>query len=359
MNDWKGKSRICVYAGSLAIFVASAVHAQVTPSELSRLSLEDLLGVEIEDIVEKNRWFLAYDLKYLDVGQYQQGTNRLSFDDVQFNPGETRTDSNYPIVPTFIRQTVHAFSFGREFSSEFSVGVNIPYVMQSTQHISIVPEFAEFTLRSGSVGDISIIGQYHLTRSAASHTTVGFGISMPTGSINQTGDTPRAGTGTLERLPYTMQIGSGTYDLLANLSYEQDAGEWALGIEGSTTIRTGRNANAYRLGNNYGITLTARFKGWSAVRPGLSVSLRTTERIQGRDESLVIQGSPFPFGASITDPDNFGGEKVKIGGNVRVCLIKVCSLSLNFKGAVPIYQNLNGIQPRERFSLSSAINYSF
>ncbi|PCI60030.1 MAG: hypothetical protein COB37_10365 [Kordiimonadales bacterium] len=343
----------------MASFMAPAAKAQVTPSELSRLSLEDLLGVEIEDIVKKKRWFIAYELKYLDIGQYQQGTNRLTFDEVQFVPGETRTDRNYPIVPTFIRQTVHAFSLGRAFSSEFSVGINIPYVMQSTQHVSIVPEFNEFTLRSGSIGDISIMGQYHLTRSATSHTTIGFGISLPTGSINQTGDTPRAGTGTLERLPYTMQIGAGTYDLLANLSYERDAGKWALGIDASTTIRTGRNANAYRLGNNYGVALNARFKGWSAIRPSISLSFRATKRIQGRDESLVIQGSPFPFGASITDPDNFGGEKIKVGGNVRVCLIKVCSLSLNFKGAVPFYQNLNGIQPRERFSLSSAINYSF
>jgi hypothetical protein len=35
---------------------------------------------------------------------------------------------------------------------------------------------------------------------------------LPTGSIDEVGDTPRNGSGTLERLPYTMQLGSGTYD---------------------------------------------------------------------------------------------------------------------------------------------------
>jgi len=57
MHDWMGKSKTCAYAGAMAIFMASfmvsAANAQVTPSELSRLSLEDLLGVEIEDIVDK------------------------------------------------------------------------------------------------------------------------------------------------------------------------------------------------------------------------------------------------------------------------------------------------------------------
>ena len=42
------------------------------------------------------------------------------------------------------------------------------------------------------------------------------GLSFPTGSIDEKGDTPR-GKGT--QVPYTMQIGSGTYDLQPALVY--------------------------------------------------------------------------------------------------------------------------------------------
>lgn len=338
---------------------SNGASAQVTPNELSRLSLEELLGVEIEDVANKKRWHFSYEYRHLNVGRYQSGTERLTFDEVQFTPGETRTNSNYPIVPTFIKQGVHAFSVGRDISDEMSLSVSIPLVRQGTEHISAIADFEEFEIKSEDLGDITLLGQYRFHRSAMSHASFGFGISFPTGSIDELGDTPRAGRGTLERLPYTMQIGSGTYDFLATVGYERDLANWAVGVGAHATIRTGTNDNDYRLGNNYGLEVTAHYKGWSRIRPGLSLSVRATDRINGRDESLLIPGAPFPFGASITDPDNFGGEKAKIGGSLRVCLNDVCGLNLVLKGAVPFYQNLNGIQPRERFSLSTAVNYSF
>jgi hypothetical protein len=341
-------------------FVAGIAAAQVTPNELSRLSLEELLGVEIEDITKDKRWFLGYEFRHLNVGKYQMGTTRLSFDDVQFTPGtEARTSSNYPIVPTYIKQSAHSFRVGRDITTELSLSVSVPIVMQSTDHISIVPGFDEFVIKSKDLGDISLAAQYRFHRAASSHAFVGFGVSLPTGTIDEVGDTPRAGTGTLERLPYTMQIGSGTYDFLLDFAFEQDVKNWALGVRADTIFRSGKNKFDYRLGNNYGLEFTARYKGFARVHPGLKVSFRTTERINGRDESLVIPGVPFPFGASITDPRNFGGEKIKVGGSLRLCLKDSCTLNILVRGGLPIYQNLNGIQPRERYSLSSAINYSF
>ena len=336
-----------------------AVLAQVTPNELSRLSLEELLGVEIEDITGKKRWMLSYEFRFMDVANYQAGRQKLSFEEVLLSPGETRTNLNFPIVPTFIKQTAHAFSIGREISNAFSLNMSLPVVTQRTEHISSIADFEEFEIKTSGIGDIALVGLYKFHRSAASSASVGFGVSFPTGPINNIGDTPREGTGTLERLPYTMQIGSGTYDFLASLSFEQDVDNWAFGIKGHTTLRTGLNENAYRLGNNYGVELTAKFKGWSSIRPGLHLSLRTTEQITGRDEQLLMPNNAFPFGATIANPENYGGEKAKVGGNVRLCIRKSCGLNINLKAAVPIYQNLNGIQQRERFSFSTAINYSF
>lgn len=343
-----------------SIFVFSPLaSAQVTPNELSRLSLEDLLGVDIEDITGEKHWLLSYEFRYLNVGQYQAGSTRLTFDDVQFLPGNTRTNSNFPIVPTFIKQKVHALSVGREITNEWSLSVSVPFVKQDTQHISFIADFEEFEIESSAVGDIMLLGQYRFHRAASSHASFGFGVSLPVGSIDEFGDTPRDGVGTLERLPYSMQIGSGTYDFLAALKFEHDVGKWAFGVNGSATLRTGTNNNGYRLGNNFGVELTSRFKGWSRIRPGLNINVRTTQAIHGGDSSLLVANSAFPFGASITDPANYGGEKAQIGGNVRLCSEDVCNLSLNVKASIPIYQNLNGIQPRERFSLTSSISYRF
>ena len=358
---FKIPSKVAGFASTLILifFGTQSSIGQVTPNELSRLSLEELLGVEISDISRKKRWLLSYEFRYLDIGMYQSGTKRLSFDEVLFSPGEIRTSSNFPIVPTFIKQRVHSFSIGREISTKFSLSVTLPVVSQETAHISSVPGFNEFVLESKGIGDIALLSRYKMHRSAVSSASVGAGISFPTGSINKLGDTPRDGTGSLERLPYTMQIGSGTYDFLAIVSYERDAGNWAFGANGSATLRTGMNENNYRLGNNYGLEVTARFKGWAKIHPGLSVNIRTIDDITGQDETLHVPNSPFPFGASITNADNFGGEKAQVGANVRVCFNDSCGLNINLKASIPIYQNLNGIQQRERFSLATAISYSF
>lgn len=359
--ETKFPSKIVGFASLIILLFCSSQPSlsQVTPNELSRLSLEELLGVEISDINGGKRWLFSYEFRYLDVGKYQTGTKRLSFDDVLFSTGETRTGSNFPIVPTFIKQRVHSFSIGRELSNKVSLSVTLPVVSQETAHISSVPDFEEFVLESKGVGDIALLGRYKIHRSATASASIGAGISFPSGSITKMGDTPRDGMGSLERLPYTMQIGSGTYDFLATASYEKDVGDWAVGANGSATLRTGMNKNNYRLGNNYGIELTARFKGWARFHPGLSINIRTTDYITGQDETLLVPNTPYPFGANITDPGNFGGEKAQLGGNVRVCLNDSCGLNINLKASMPIYQNLNGIQQRERFSVSSAISYSF
>jgi len=352
------KAALIISCILLALF-SIRVQAQVTPNELSRLSLEELLDIDIGEIEGEEKWFLSYDFSYLEVGRYQKGTERLSFDDVLFSPGKTRTTENFPIVPTFIEQKVHAFSLGREISPHVSLGITVPFVQQETMHISSVPNFDEFILKSSGIGDFSVFSQYKFLDALGSSGKFGIGVSFPTGSINAVGDTPRAGSGTLERLPYTMQIGSGTYDILAALSYEKIVGHWAYGANASATIRTGRNANNYRLGNNIGLDISAQYKAWKRVQPTLFASIRKTKQIVGRDESLANISAPFPFGASITDPGNFGGTKVKIGTKVKFCISKDCGFSIALKGSLPLYQNLNGIQLREKFNLSSAVNFSF
>ena len=92
------------------------------------------------------------------------------------------------------------------------------------------------------------------------------GISFPTGSIDETGDTPR---GKNTPVPYTMQIGSGTYDLQPGILYTGHDGDLTWGAEFSTKFRVGRNKKNYSLGDRGAVSAWIKKwlpPGWSPVR---------------------------------------------------------------------------------------------
>ena len=86
-----------------------------------------------------------------------------------------------------------------------TVRVQIPFVMQSTDHISIVPGYDAFNISSEGIGDVTVVADTTLSQSLNSLWKAGAGVSIPTGSIDEEGDTPRAPG--KQQLPYTMQLG--------------------------------------------------------------------------------------------------------------------------------------------------------
>ena len=305
----RGRSRLVgfsfVFTGMLVPVIAVA---QSTPTELADLSLEDLLNLEVPEThhnAERSRWTLNYSYRRLSVGHYKSGRDDLSFDDVLFSPGETRTSTNYPVVPTFINQNVHAISAAYALTDAASLSIAVPYISQGTDHISSVPGFSNFLLTSDGIGDIAVTAGYKKRINFFSAIRANVGMRFPTGSIDEMGDTPRNGPGTMERLPYTMQLGSGTFDLTLSLKYSRIRGPFNFGVNLNSTMRTGMNDNGYRLGDNYGVTLWANHMRHYWLQPGLRIAVRHIKEIRGQDASLLAPAA-FPFPASITDPSNYG-----------------------------------------------------
>jgi hypothetical protein len=335
------------------LFVNSAI-AQTTPTELVDLSLEDLLNVEIfskDKDAKKSKWDFNYSFSKGDFGEYKIGTTDVSFEDVLFSPGETRTLQNYPVVPTFICQNVNAFSASYAFTDDTSLNVLVPYISQSTDHISSVPGFNEFRLTTKGVGDIAVNVAHSKKLTTKSRLQVSAGLRIPIGSIDKVGDTPRNGTGTNERLPYTMQLGSRTLDLSGSAAYSWQARNVNLSAGANTIIRTGINDNGYRIGNSISGSLSSRYTKNPVFQPGLKLTYRDIQKIHGGDAALLVPG-PFSFPAGITDPSNYGGKSLNTVFTVKGCIDDSCSMSFNAEYGVPIYQNLNGVQPKVRRTLS-------
>lgn len=320
--------------------------AQSTPSEFAELSLRELFELDIEKSsaqdVQSNHWILSYAFTTAEYDGYLDGDSSLRIDEVLWSgPQEQRTDKNFPIVPTVIRQQVHQLGVGYQLSLDWTFYLNVPIIEQSSDHVSIIPGYDEFNISTQGVGDIVVSANYRILDNETYSVRLTGGVSMPTGTIDEQGDTPRAPGD--QQLPYTMQKGSGTWDFPLELTY-QSKGQHDFSLSASAMLRTGTNDRNYRLGNHYRIGGKYRLPmndRWGIFAGG---DFQYSQAINGQDDEITLDG-PFPYPASITNPDLYGGRKLSVRGGAYWQINAQYQLSVEL--GRPVYQHLNGPQPRE------------
>ena len=334
--------------------------AQTVPTDLLDLSIEELFEANVITEAERaevaRRWHLSYTYAVSDYHDYHLGTQRIGYDEVLFQPGqEDRTDDNYPVVPTEIKQEVHALRLAYDLTSTVTVRAQLPFVMQSTDHISIVPGYDAFNISSEGVGDTALVLDAIISQSLSSIWKLGAGVSVPTGSIDEEGDTPRAPGN--QQLPYTMQLGSGTWDIPLLLSFRKYGARWDWGTNADFTWRTGKNDRDYRLGHKGGVAGWFQWKGFTAFSPGMRLHYRWRGRIAGQDAALLVPNPQFPYPAPVTNPSAFGGEQIDLTVFVRFPLANGWYTEASY--AQPLYLDLNGPQSSEKYHFSIEIGTSF
>jgi hypothetical protein len=331
--------------------------AQSTPSEMAEMSLQELFFEDVYDVDATSPWTLVSQFKVVEFEGYLDGTQSVSYDEVLWDGPmgvEPRTANNFPVVPTVITQKAAIFAVGYKFSSQWQGSLLLPYINQETDHISSVPGYSNFTIETSGIGDIAAVALYSWYSSNKGFWGFSFGASLPTGSIDEEGDTPRPTEDDKEQLPYTMQLGSGTYDFSFAINY-QYSGAHDINVGLSAKIRTGKNDRNYRLGNNYGLTGRYKFNLSPRLQPFIGLGFEYSEKIHGQDDSLVIPGLPVsPYPASITNPELFGGKKINLGLGLLWRVVK--DFRLTVEGGAPLYQSLNGPQPKENWQTTVTIS---
>lgn len=344
----------------LGVGMQASVCGQTVPTDLLDLSIEELFDAnvvsEADRVKTQNRWHLSYTYAVSEYDEYYLGTHSVSYDEVLFTPGvDTRSENNYPVVPTEIMQEVHAVRLAYDLTQAMTLRAQVPFVMQSTDHISIISGYDAFNISSDGIGDIALVLDSTVSQSLNSSWKVGAGLSMPTGSIDEEGDTPRAPGN--QQLPYTMQLGSGTWDFPLFVSFRKYEAKWDWGVDGSFTLRTGENDRDYRLGNKASLGGWLMWKGASAFTPGIRLDYRWRDDIDGEDVSLRVPIPAFPYPAPVTNPSAFGGEQVDLTAFLRVPFAKNWYAEASY--AQPIYLDLNGPQSSEKYHFSVELGTSF
>lgn len=207
---------------------------------------------------------------------------------------------------------------------------------------------------TGGVGDTVISSLFKLVDQSGHHLHLGLGVSAPTGDVDLEFRRIAREDGSI--VHFAMQLGSGTWDFLPNLTYTGAYNDWSWGAQVKGEVRMqDQNESGYRLGN----TLQTSVWGSYKLTDWLSGSIRgiysTQGAIKGDFNTFSGRVGPMDF------PANHGGHFGDIGFGVNASIPSgsLVGNSFAFEWLQPIVDNVNGYQIQRQGALTASWSYAF
>ncbi len=333
---------------------APLLRADTPPTDLTDLSIQEILQLSIKRKAEPenntpksitDRLKISYQYVRVQFEDYLDGSNEKTNEQIL---------DQFDVVPTRIIQEAHLTKITYDALDNLFFSFLIPYIKQQSDHISKVTGFEQFTIDSSGIGDLSLLASYPLENIGRHNFMLHGGMSFPTGSIDEKGDTPSPGRN--NQLPYTMQLGSGTYDLLLGGNYAARSGIYSWGGEVMQKFRLGRNSRDYSLGDVLQISACFKVKPRPWIEPSITFRSTFWKKIDGIDSDL-----PSPRLVPVATPEFFGGSKVNALFGLKLLAPEGIfkGQSLNMEGGLPVYQYLNGPHPKETWRIHVGWNWNF
>ena len=316
--------------------------------ELFEMSLDELMDIRIKQTTlidvphthAKGEWMFSYQYMHMNMGKHLKGNNTLS---------DAEVLEKYMIAPTSMDMGMHMVHLMYAPSRRLTLMSMFNYTTNTMGQLTRMGK--SFSVNTKGFDDIYLSALYTLVEKKNGRLVGTAGLNIPTGSIDEKGLTPMS-EGMEMKLPYPMQIGSGTWDPTLAATYFTVTSKYGWGGDIRNTFRLHENKNGYNWGNLFKAT-SWYAKNWSqAFTTTLRLELEERGNIQGRDEDLN------PMMAYTADPGRRGGTLAQAGlgisfrpkGTLRGARIAV-------EGKTPVYQNLDGPQLATQSSFKVALVY--
>ena len=305
------------------------------------------IGVMGDHVHDKGEFMFSYRFMTMQMDGNRDGSSRLSPETIATTAANrfANPPSMPPtlrVVPTEMTMDMHMFGAMYAPSDRVTLMGMVNYIEKEMDHVTFAgpqgtTRLGEFTTKTSGFGDTSLAALIRLNQSHDHRWHATIGVSLPTGSIDEEDRilTPM-NTRPSPRLPYPMQLGSGTYDVIAGLTYSASRGAWGWGGQWRSVIRTGENDEDYTLGDEH------KVQAWFSriLSDSLSVSLRASYfdrgNIDGMDPRIVAP-------VQTADPDRQGVERTDLTLGLN-WVLPGDAHRLALEIGRPIHQDLDGPQ---------------
>jgi hypothetical protein len=320
------------------------------------------IGVMGDHPHKKGHWMLSYRYMYMDMRGNRIGANGATPQTIVTSvpnrfaslnppsPGQPPQPPTLRVVPLWMTMQMQMLGAMYAPTDDTTLMSMVPYIDKEMRHVTYAGGAGTaikgyFTTNSEGFGDTRVTALHRLYDDDVDRVHLNLGLSLPTGSVTERGtlltpapnppfnDRPNA------RLPYAMQLGTGTYDLLAGLTYRGRSNDLSWGAQFRSEIRLGDNDEGYAWGDLYGLTgwLAYEWKDW----------LSTSVRLDGWTQEDISRIDPAIVGSLQTaNPDFYGGQQLfaYLGANIVGETGIFRGHRLAFEVGVPLYRDLNGPQ---------------
>lgn len=338
-------------AGTLPVRAAESPQAStVKPKDLTDMSLENLLESEITPINVlgshthlAGEWMVGFRYMYTDMTQNYVGSHKVS-------PSEVLEE--YPMVHTRMTMQMEMVELMYAPLDDLNFMAMVPFEQMTMDHL--MDDGETFTAKSGGIGDLNLMALINVfgnPRERGNRLVVNAGLTVPTGSINQTSTR----TGVPRRLEYWMQLGSGTVNLEPGLAYLGESENWAWGVHGLGLLPVGYNENDYRLGSQYFVDAWAEYKVSNWFGPSARLNWRQWFNVHGADPDLNPALNPA------FDAQKQAGERLDavFGLNFYVPQGFLKGNRFSIEGGLPMYQSIDGPNLGIDWFITAGWSYTF
>ncbi|MDF1837676.1 MAG: transporter [Planctomycetota bacterium] len=189
-------------------------------------------------------------------------------------------------------------------------------------------------VESDGLGDIQIGGVFRSYDHGPTRVSYMAGISLPTGKVNESGEYDGMAS---TKLPYPLQLGSGTFDLLPGVLIESQRGDMQWGARASGRIHLqSAHDEAWFRSNSGRVDLWVGTEVGEDVRGTLRAQADWWGDLHGADPDLVQLRNP------LEDPLRQGGSRVTLFGGLGKDLDKNGNNHLGIEVGFPVEEWLDG-----------------
>jgi hypothetical protein len=317
------------------------------------------IGIMTDHLHPKGGWAFSYSYMQMNMQGSRSGTENLNSE---------RLLTNYVMAPTRMTMQMHMLMAMYGVSDRLTLMGMLNYNRNSMGMVMIpmdqmmnMPGMNMNAManmpsvcRSAGLGDSKLWALYRLLNNSGQRLVVGGGLNAPTGSTSVSGTTL---LGDHTRLPYMMQLGSGTWDILPAITYTGGKHRfyWGANVEGSLPM--GTNAHGYAWGPQI------KSSAWLSYKclPWAAASVRMEAAVSGRMTGYDPQIAPLMLNDPCADAMHTGGQRAQLylGLNFSKLGAWLPGATVQVEVGLPVYQNLNGPQMRLQNTVQAGCMYAF
>ena len=333
------KPLLCGLRGLASLVLAlAAMPVNSATTDYTDVPLSELVEVDIyapsvlrSHLHRKGEWMLGYELMTMSMDGSRVGTDSVSDQDVL---------QQFMVTPTSMSMDMHMLHVMYAPSDDLTLMVMLGYLDKSMQHLTQAG--GTFQTQASGMGDVSVTVNHILSELETNEAVHWFGrtygVSFPTGSIDTEDFLPAIAANA--RLPYPMQLGSGTYDPSIGALYIGYTTDYYWCTQFVATLPLGQNDHGYRLGGRFELETWVR-RAWNdSISSFARLSASRVENIHGADPVLN------PMMVPTADPNRRAKTSVNLhlGFDFNIGKGGAVDHTISIGFTQPIYQDLVGPQ---------------